>query len=81
MNVKEKTYAILKNLSCMETVKDDDHLQTELGLDSLSMVALLVKLEEELHIQLNESDMNPYDLLIVSDVVRLAEKYKGGENE
>lgn len=81
MNVKEKVYTILEELSCMEEVKNRDRLQEDLTLDSLSMVTLLVELEEELNIQLDESDMNPFDLITVGDVIRLAEKYVGGEHE
>lgn len=77
MKVKEKVYKILKELSCEEKIKDSNSLQEELMLDSLSMVTLLVELEEILNIQLDESDMNPFDLITVEDVVRLAEKCVG----
>lgn len=77
MKVKEKVYEILQELSCEENIKDEDSLQQNLALDSLAMVTLLVELEEALDIQLDEADMNPFDLLTVGDVVRLAEKYRG----
>lgn len=80
MKAKEKVYEILNELSCEGKIKDSDSLQEELMLDSLSMVTLLVELEETLNIQLDESDMNPFDLITVGDVVRLAEKYGGDEN-
>lgn len=81
MKVKEKVYEILMELSCEDEIKDSDSLQEELMLDSLSMVTLLIELEESLSIQLDESDMNPFDLITVEDVVRLAEKYGGDQNE
>ena len=81
MIVKEKVYKILKNLSCTDAVNDNDSLQEDLTLDSLAMVTLLVELEETLDIQLDESDMNPFDLIMVGEVVRLAEKYGGDQNE
>lgn len=81
MNVKEKVYKILKELSCAETVNDSDRLQEDLMLDSLLMVTLLINIEESLDIQLNESDMNPFDLVTTGDVIRLAERYGGGSHE
>ncbi len=81
MKIKEKVYEILMELSCEKKLKDSDGLQEKLMLDSLSMVALLVKLEDTLNIQLDESDMNPFDLVTVGDVVLLAEKYGGEGNE
>lgn len=79
--MKEKVYGILKSLSGMETVNDSDSLLEDLTLDSLAMVTLLVELEDALLVQLDESDMNPFDLVTVGDVVRLAEKYGGDRNE
>ena len=72
MKVKEKVYEILKDLSCMEAVNDNDSLLEDLPLDSLAMVTLLVELEDALSVPLDESDMNPFDLITVGDVVRLA---------
>ena len=80
MKVKEKVYEILKDLSCMEAVNDNDSLLEDLPLDSLAMVTLLVELEDALSVPLDESDMNPFDLITVGDVVRLAEKYGGDQN-
>ena len=81
MNIKEKVYAILHELCCTDAVKDSDSLQADLALDSLAMVTLLIELEDALNIQLDESDMNPFDLTTVEDVVRLAEKYRGDNYE
>ena len=38
----------------------------------------MVTLEDDLKIELDESDMNPYDLIKVTDVIKLANKYCGG---
>lgn len=81
MKIKEKVYEILKNLSCMETVQDSDRLQDDLILDSLAMVTLLLEIEDVFNIELNESDMNPFDLITVEDVIHLAEKYGEEINE
>lgn len=76
MEVKNKIFAILSELSGMETITLEQDLQNDLLLDSLHMVSLLMMLEDDFEIVLNESDMNPYDLSTVQNVVDLIEKYE-----
>ena len=89
MEIFDKVCVILSELSGMETIclehelQNDlglDSLQNDLGLDSLQMVTLLMMLEENFQITLDESDMNPFDLINVWHVVDLVKKYLGGEN-
>lgn len=81
MDIKEKVKEILFELSGEEVVDLQTELQNDLSLDSLLMVTLLMELEEAFSVELDESDMNPFDLITVQDVVNLAEKYVGVENE
>ncbi len=80
MEIFDKVCVILSELSGMETICLEHELQSDLGLDSLQMVTLLMMLEENFQITLDESDMNPFDLINVWHVVNLVEKYAGGEN-
>ena len=80
MEIFDKVCVILSELSGIETICLEHELQSDLGLDSLQMVTLLMMLEENFQITLNESDMNPFDLVNVWQVVDLVEKYAGGEN-
>ena len=80
MEFFEKVCVILYELSGIETICLEHELQSDLGLDSLQMVTLLMMLEEKFQITLDESDMNPFDLVNVWQVVDLVEKYAGGEN-
>ena len=80
MEIFDKVCVILSELSGMETICLEHELQSDLGLDSLQMVTLLMMLEENFQITLDESDMNPFDLINVRHVVNLVEKYAGGEN-
>lgn len=75
MENTEKVIVLLKELSGKEEIKESDRLQDDIGLDSLGMVTLLVEIEDTFLIELDESDMNPFDLSCVSDVVELVEKY------
>ena len=81
MDTNEKVIEILKELSGLDEVQLTDSLQSDVGLDSLGMVTLLIELETAFEIELKESDMNPSDLKTVSDVVALARKYVGGDDE
>ena len=72
---------ILKDLSGVDNITPEDQLQTDLMLDSLYMVTLLVEIEDAFGIELDESDMNPFDLFRVVDVVDLVERYIGGRDE
>ena len=81
MHIFEKVSEILSELSGIEILCLEQELQTDLGFDSLQMVTLLMMLEETFQIVLDESDMNPFDLINVSHVVNLVEKYLCGEND
>ncbi len=74
---------ILGNLG-VENIDDfSAKLIEDLGLDSLKMVTLLIEIEDAFGIELDESDMNPFDLVTVNDIVTLARKYvseDGGES-
>ena len=80
MELFDKVCVILSELSGIETICLEHELHSDLGLDSLQMVTLLMMLEEKFLITLDESDMNPFDLVNVWQVVDLVEKYAGGEN-
>ncbi len=75
--MNEKVINLLCELSGLDKVAEDDTLLGKLGLDSLNMITLLIEIESVFNIRLNESDMNPYDLIRVSDVISLVEKYIG----
>lgn len=76
----DKVAEILHELSTVDDITEESTLQAELCLDSLLMVTLLIEIEERFKIELDESDMNPFDLITVSDVIHLIEKYKGDED-
>ena len=81
MGTFDKISNILKDLSGAGTVFPESSLQNDLGLDSLGMVMLLIELENSFGIELDESDMNPFDLVDVLSVVELVDKYIGDHNE
>ena len=81
MKIFETVSAIILDLAGVKTITPDLDLQKDLALDSLEMVTLLVMLEEIFEITLDESDMNPFDLTTVADVVKLVEKYVDGDSD
>lgn len=76
MLAKEKVLDILKELSGKTQIGEEDSLLDDVGFDSLGMITLLVELEDQLLIQLDESDMDPLALVTVQDVICLVEKYE-----
>ena len=80
MKVFDQVTVILSELSGMEAICLEHELQSDLGLDSLQMVTLLMMLEENFQIVLDESDMNPSDLINVLHVVNLVERYLDGDS-
>ncbi len=81
MNIEEKVKGILCDLSGEQSVENTAHLQNNLSLDSLKMVTLLVEIEDVFGIELDESDMNPFDLGSVQNVIDMVAKYCGDKNE
>ena len=79
MEIFDQVSAVLAELSGTESIRLEDELQNDIGLDSFGLVNLLLTLEESFGITLDESDMNPFDLINVESVVRLVEKYLHGE--
>ena len=73
--IASKMVDILSKLSGTDNIENHHKLQEDLGLDSLGLVSLLVSIEEEFDITLDASDMNPFDLVYVSDAINLVEKY------
>jgi len=57
---------------------DDMNLsfKEDMAFDSLSMVSMMLELEEQFDISFDESDMNISELQTLADVVQLVYKYK-----
>ena len=81
MNIAGRVIDILKELSGKENVQLTDDLQVTIHLDSLELVQLLIEIENEFEIILDESDLNPFSLTTVKDVVDLVERYVDGNEE
>lgn len=81
MQIEEKVKEILTQLSGEENIENDVELQADLVLDSLAMVTMLVEIEEVFGIELDESDMNPFELTTVQHIIDMIKPYLGGEND
>jgi len=81
MDIGQKTIELLSGISDKTPIAGNDTLQYDIGLDSLAMVMLLVSIEDSFGFELNESDMNPFDLVTVNDVVNLIRRYCGDQCE
>lgn len=73
--IKKQVIEIVEELSLMTIQDTAVTLTGNLSMDSLRMVMLLVTLEDTFEIELDESDMNPFSLITVQDVINLVMKY------
>ena len=74
-NIKHRVFAVIEDI-CMTSIEDTSKkLIDDLSLDSLRMVVLLVNIEDTFGIELDESDLDPFMLITVGDVVELVSKY------
>lgn len=74
--VKKQIVEILENICAGKEIESTEQLLTELAIDSLGVVMLLVMIEDDFDIELEESDMDPFALINVQDVIDLVSKYK-----
>lgn len=81
MDIERRIKDMLSEQCDEETIDNETKLQEDLNMDSLSLVMLLVNLEETFGIELDESDMNPFDLITVQDVADMVKKYRVEEND
>ena len=72
---RKKLMDVLSQLSGVENIHEGDFLLTDLGLDSLALVNLLVMLEEAFGFEFSPSDLDPFALSAVEDVMLLVAKY------
>ncbi len=80
ISIEKQVTDILEELALTPVEGKEKELINDLALDSLRLVMLLVNLEETFEIELDESDMNPFQLITVQDVINLVAKYMiGGE--
>ena len=77
IEVKEKVMGVIEKLCGITPENEEARLLENIGFDSLRMVMLLIEIEETFGIELDESDLNPFKLITVKDVINLAEKYVG----
>lgn len=58
-----------------DSITAEQELKADIGLDSLSLVAVIVGLEEKFGIEFDESDLDPNKIIRVQDLVELVGKY------
>ena len=80
-NLKEEVIGLINDIAPNRIKEKNDSLTNDLGMDSLGLIILLTMIEETFEIELDESDMNPFDLKQVCHIVDLAKKYVRGEEK
>ena len=74
MDILKKVEEVINETVGGDSVALNQELKTGIGLDSLSLVSVIVGLEEKFGIEFNESDLDPSKIIRVKDLVELVEK-------
>ena len=73
--IENEVLDLLSDLCGSEVVDTTQSLIEDLVFDSLRMVTLLIMIEDTFEIELDQSDMNPFLLITVQDVIDLVARY------
>lgn len=73
-STKEIINAIITEKRFSDTIAADMKLSEDLGFDSLSLVELIVDLEDRFDIEIDESDLDPSQLKTVAQIYSLVDK-------
>ena len=74
-NTKAVINLIISKKRFVDAIEEDMKLSEDLGFDSLSMVELIVDLEDRLDIEIDESDLDLVRLKTVGQIYSLVNKY------
>ncbi len=72
--VGETVFEVIKDVAGVEEIQTGDLLKEDLGLDSLTLVEVFVRLEEEFSFEFDSDNLNPDEILWVEDLIALVEK-------
>ena len=73
--MKERIEKVIMEIANVGAADEGADLKLDLGLDSLSWVAVIVGLEEEFGIEFDEGDLSPENFATVGDLAALVGKY------
>ena len=73
--MKEKIIEVLEEICPFETIEEETLLIEMQILDSLAIVSLIERLEEELDININEEDIIPENFATVNAINNMITKY------
>jgi len=76
LDFQTKVNKIIMNLSILDKVPlASAQLKDDLGFDSLKLVELILAIEDGLSIEIDESDLDPSQIMTVDDLYKLIKKY------
>lgn len=74
-STREMINSILAEKKFSDVITPDMSLSEDLGFDSLSLVELIVDLENRFDIEIDESDLDPGHIKTVGQIYLLVDKY------
>jgi len=73
-DIAEKVMYCIKEVAVTADIQTDDAL-VDLGIDSLSIVEILVILEDKFGVEFDDSQLNPDELTTVKNVIDLVGRH------
>lgn len=72
--MKEKIFKIIKDLSNTDIELSEETLLSDIGINSLKLVTLIVTLEEELNVQFDDSDLSTQQIKTIGNIIVMISK-------
>lgn len=74
-DVEKKVAEAVLNVTGIKEISFENSLKSDLNFDSFSLVFLIIEIEKIFDIEFDASDLDPENLIVLRDLVKLVEKY------
>lgn len=74
-DVEKKVAEVVLNVTGIKEISFENSLKSDLNFDSFSLVFLIIEIEKIFDIEFDASDLDPENLIVLRDLVKLVEKY------
>ena len=73
LKITKEVIDLAYDIALVEVLEEDD--LKEFGIDSITLVSLIVEIEMKYNITFSDDDLNPNNLTTVKNIVDMMEKY------
>jgi acyl carrier protein len=77
----ENIVALVKEFTARDTIKLEDKIVTDLNIDSLTLLFLVTRIEEEYHIEISHIEINSKNFSTVERIIFFIEEKQREKND